>query len=64
MLVPDQRRVSVAQTDLQGMPNRISDEVGQRRDKTPIIVSDKTRQGYAPRSTLKLAGYFFLRDSR
>ncbi len=64
MLVPDQRRVSVAQTNLQGMPNRISDEVGQRRDETPIIVSDKTRQGYALRSTLKLAGYFFLRDGR
>ncbi len=31
----------------------------QRRNPAPILKGNKTRQGYAPRSTLKPAGYFF-----
>jgi hypothetical protein len=31
----------------------------QRRNPVPILTDNKTRQGYAPRSTLKPAGYFF-----
>ena len=31
----------------------------QWRNPAPILTNNKTRQGYAPRSTLKPAGYFF-----
>jgi len=37
---------------------------GREKDASSNIASNKTRQGYALRSTLKPAGYFFLPSAR
>lgn len=46
------------------MSAEIKRSARQRRNPVPILTDDKTRQGYAPRSTLKPAGYFFEGDLR
>lgn len=38
-------------------------DAGHSRAEPCTMAGNKTRQGYAPRSTLKPAGYFFVRDA-